>query len=148
MSDRPHIDETLMGMATLMSQRSTCNRAHVGALISIDGRPITTGYNGAPAGMSHCDNTEEHLALEHCLNAVHAEANAIAFAAQNGVQTLGATLYTTLAPCLPCAQLVVNAGIIRVVAFKVHRSDAAGWALLESLEEYGIPMDLEMWEAA
>lgn len=143
---RPSLDRTLMGIAALMSERSTCNRAQVGAVIALNGRPITTGFNGAPAGMPHCSNTPNHLELPHCTNAVHAESNAIAFAAANGVATRGATLYTTLAPCLPCAQLVINAGIIRVVALQPHVSDRAGWNLLQSVEPYGIPMDLEMWE--
>jgi len=67
-----------------------------------------------------------------CKFSVHAEANAIAFAAKHGVATDGATLYTTMAPCLECAKLIVNAGIVRVVAASQYRDDS-GTRLLHSL---------------
>jgi dCMP deaminase len=76
----------------------------------------TLHENGCPAG-------------DPCLVAVHAEANAVAFAARYGMATAGATLVVTMQPCLPCAQLVVNAGIIRVV-FTTGYRDNAGRELL------------------
>src|SRR5688500_12131146 len=56
-----------------------------------------------------------------CSVAVHAEANAVAFAAKHGIATNGASLYTTVAPCLPCAQLVINAGIVSVMYLNGYR---------------------------
>lgn len=138
MSDRPGIDETLMGMAALWAQRGTCSRAAVGVVVALEGRIITTGYNGAPAGMPHCDHDETFV--PPCTNAVHAEANALAFAARNGTATAGATLYTTLTPCVPCAQLIINAGIVRVVAHTPYRI-MDGWNLL-----YDAGIELDLWE--
>jgi dCMP deaminase len=131
-----------MQVAQVFAERSTCSRAHVGVVISRDGRILVTGYNGAPAGMPHCDHTcdcgsASRMDTQHapscpagpCRNAVHAEANAIAYAAKHGVRIDGASLYTTFTPCLPCAQLVVNAGIVEVHAQQRYR-DNAGLLLL------------------
>jgi dCMP deaminase len=123
-----------------MAQRGTCGRAAVGVVITVGGRIITTGYNGAPSGMSHCPDTDEHQTGPSCQHAVHAEANAIAFAARHGTPTDGATLYTTLTPCVPCAQLIINAGIVRVVAHTPYRV-MDGWDLL-----YDAGIELDLWE--
>ena len=134
--------ETLRDIAQLMARRSTCSRAQVGAVIARDGRVISTGYNGAPAGLPHCDHTcycwepgTDHLpdcpAGKPCAISVHAEANAIAFAAREGLATRGATMYTTLSPCVPCAQLIINAGIVTVLYTNLYRN-MAGVVLLES----------------
>lgn len=112
-------DETLMLMAEAVAGRSTCSRLHVGAIIARNHRAVSSGYNGRPAGMPHC----KHLADEAsgCKQAVHAEANAIAWAARYGAATGGAELFTTHQPCLACAQLIVNAGITRVVFAQPYR---------------------------
>lgn len=111
--DRPSRDDVLMGTARQFARRSTCNRLNVGAVIARDGRVLVTGYNGAPAGMPHCDHhTEEG---DGCQIAGHAEENAIAFAAKHGVSIDWAELFTTHAPCFRCARLIINAGIQRVV---------------------------------
>jgi dCMP deaminase len=118
-------------VAHLIALRSTCSRLQVGAVAAHDGRILVTGYNGAPAGMPHCDHScdcgvdpagdvfcEKHLsdcASElPCTVSVHAEANLIAYAARHGVILQGAELYTTHSPCLPCAQLIINAGFVKV----------------------------------
>jgi dCMP deaminase len=124
---RPSIDETLMSTAILMSQHGTCSRARVGAVIALDGRIISTGYNGAPAGMLHCAHADDFI--PPCVDAVHAEVNAIAFAAKHGLATRGATLYTTHSPCNSCAQLIINAGLVRVVAQQLYR-DRRGYDLI------------------
>jgi len=140
---RPTAEEILMNTALLWAERSTCERAHVGAVIAIDGRTISTGYNGAPAGLPHCNHHVYHaaegvghgdldpcplalptcrdVAAATCPRAVHAEANAIAFAARHGVALLGSTIYTTHAPCVPCAQLIINSGIKEVVYLNDYR---------------------------
>lgn len=112
----------LMEMAIIASKRSTCTRKHVGAIIAIEGRPISVGYAGAPSGLPHC---LEHGCLTGpdggCIRTQHAEANAIAFAARKGIATERATLYTTVSPCLACAKLIINAGIEEVWFLELYR---------------------------
>lgn len=108
---RPSRDSILMDMAKLIATRSTCSRLHVGAVIARDGRVLVTGYNGAPAGLPHC----VHETTEPCTVSVHAEVNAIAYAARWGIRIEGADLFTTHSPCIACSQLIVNSGIVRVV---------------------------------
>lgn len=129
--DRPSLDVTMLRIARALAVRSTCSRANVGAVIVREGRIISTGYNGAPSKLPHCDHTDD-LPFNGCRVAVHAEANAIAFAARHGVSTNDAILYTTLTPCLPCAQLIINAGITSVVAGELYR-DLEGWELLSKV---------------
>lgn len=147
MRDRPSRETVLMHMAEVMSERGTCERAQVGVVIARDGRVLATGYNGAPASLPHCDHAHDELApvTDHgstigthytgpgCRVAVHAEANAVAYAARFGVALVGSEMYTTYAPCLACAQIIVNAGIQRVVALKPYR-DRSGWDLLKAAE--------------
>ena len=125
---RPSVDETLLHVAYAWSRRGTCPRAYVGAVLAVDGRTVSSGYNGAPAGMPHCDCAPLVPGLDvddsmgaGCPDAVHAEANAVAFAARNGIATAGSTLYTTLTPCVVCARLLINAGVVRVVAVDRYR---------------------------
>ena len=112
-------DWMLIAIAEVAAGQGTCQRLNVGAVISRNGRPITLGYNGAPSGVDHC----RHLLNETdgCELAVHAEANAVAFAAKEGVRLNGAELHCTHEPCLKCAQLIVNAGIVRVVYVRRYR---------------------------
>jgi dCMP deaminase len=128
MSDRPTRDEMLMDMAQVVAARGTCSRLRVGAIIARDGRALSMGYNGAPAGMKHCNHTMDESGIG-CTRVVHAEANAIVWAARHGVATDGAELFTTHMPCLVCANLIINAGIIRVV-YSVDYRDRAGYHLL------------------
>lgn len=116
----------MMDIAFTVARRGTCSRLQVGAIVSRDGRVISTGYNGKPVGMSHCVHTDD----EPCRLAVHAEANAVAFAARYGVSCAGAELHVTHQPCLNCAMLVINAGIVRVSYLETYR-DPAGLHLLE-----------------
>ena len=113
-------DELLGNIAKLVARRSTCLRSSVGTVLAREGRIISMGYNGAPAGMIHCqpDNCGPD---ESCLRTVHAEANAIAFAAKTGIETDGSTLYTTLSPCNDCAKLLINAGVRRVIYWEQYR---------------------------
>lgn len=116
---RPSWDDYFMDIAELVASRSTCLRRQVGAVIVKDRRIISTGYNGAPRGVSHCLDVgclREQLGVpsgerhELC-RAVHAEQNAIIQAALHGVSTNGATLYCTTQPCVLCAKMLLNAGI-------------------------------------
>lgn len=122
----------LMKTAEAVSELGTCNRLRVGAVITRGGRIISTGYNGAPSGMDHCHHETSD---EPCRISVHAEANAIAFAARlGGVGTNDATLFVTHAPCWECAKLIINSGIHRVVYQHPYRLTEG----LELLENAGI----------
>lgn len=126
-------NDLLMSIANLMSARSTCNRLHVGALIAKDGRIISSGYAGAPSGLPHCDPAVCN-ADNPCDRTVHAEAGAIAFAARKGLAVEGATLYCTHCPCLSCAKLIINAGIVEVYYQTPYRLTEG----LDLLEQAGI----------
>ncbi len=112
---RPSWDEYFMRIAFTVAERSTCNRAHVGAVIVRDRRILTTGYNGAPSGLPHCDDVGHLIIDGHCVRALHAEQNAIIQAALHGVNIAQSTIYVTHQPCLTCAKMIINAGIRRVV---------------------------------
>lgn len=135
-------DSAMLTIAEVYADMSTCARMHVGAIIVRQGRTMGTGYNGAPAGLPHCAHdcdcapagmyhAGDCASLVPCRTSVHAEANAIAFSAHHGVATAGATMYTTLSPCVPCAQLIINAGLVRVVYRDEYR-DPAGIDLLRA----------------
>lgn len=120
---RPGWDEYFLRIAAVVSERSTCLRRQVGALLVRDKRILSTGYNGAPSGLPHCAQVgclREKLAVpsgerhELC-RGLHAEQNAIIQAALHGVSTEKAVLYVTCHPCSVCAKMLVNAGVIRVV---------------------------------
>ena len=131
MEERISRDDLLMRVAHLMSQRSTCNRLHVGAVIAQEGRIVSTGYAGAPSGVHHCDDSN-CTPSDPCNRTVHAEAGAISYAARKGISTEGATLYCTHQPCLKCSQLIINSGIKRVVYDHPYR-DNSGLELLLSV---------------
>lgn len=114
--ERPSRDELCMQIAGLVANRGTCARAQVGAVIARHGRVLVTGYNGPPSGLPHCTapngcSNLDRVAEGGCVRAVHAEANAIAYAARHGISTDGADLYCTHLPCRKCAELIVNAGL-------------------------------------
>lgn len=129
---RPTTLSVLMDTAKLWAKRSTCDRLHVGCVIAKDGRIIATGYNGAPPGVEHCNhdcdcNPHQVMSLpelmhqpdcnsqQPCKIAVHAEANAICFAARHGLSLNGCTVYTTHAPCFNCSLLLMNTGVKAVI---------------------------------
>lgn len=125
---RPSEHQILMGTAESWADRSTCSRLHVGAVLSINGRIIATGYNGAPAGAPHCVHVEDRP----CTDAVHCETNLFGFCAKYGIRTEGAILTVTHQPCLPCAMLTYAAGVIGVV-YKHPYRDTAGLRFLTSV---------------
>lgn len=119
--ERPDLDEYFMEIASVVAKRSTCFRHQVGALFVKNKRILASGYNGAPAGLPHCDEVgcaregvESGTRHELC-RAVHAEQNAIIQAALHGVSIEGATLYCTHQPCILCAKMMINARIKKVV---------------------------------
>lgn len=132
------MDAVLLDVARTMSRRGTCSRLRVGAVLAVNGRICATGFNGSPHGLPHCDHPITELSIDGtpqvlaCTTAVHAEANAVAFAARHGVPIQGSTLYGTHTPCVHCAMLLINAGIVRVVCATRYRSDAGVRVLLEA----------------
>jgi dCMP deaminase len=120
---RPGWDTYFMRIAQVVGERSTCERAHVGCVIVVDKRILTTGYNGSPAGQPHCDDEGHLLVNGHCVRTIHAETNAIIQAALHGVSTKGSTCYVTHYPCLNCTKALVNAGIRRLVYETAYNID-------------------------
>jgi dCMP deaminase len=121
-NSRPSWEEYFFQIAQQVASRSTCVRRKVGAVLVKDKRILSTGYNGAPRGISHCIDVgclREELNIpsgerhELC-RALHAEQNAIAQAALHGVKIEGSTLYCTHQPCALCAKMIINAGITEV----------------------------------
>ncbi len=121
--ERPSWDEYFMTIAQVVASRSNCVKRKVAALITVDRRIISTGYNGTPRGTRNCNEGgcprcnrfgEAGERLDECLCS-HGEENAITQAAYHGVSVRGATLYTTLCPCLICTKMIINAGIGEVV---------------------------------
>lgn len=120
---RPTWDEYFLGIADLVSRRSTCLRRRVGAVLVRDKRILATGYNGAPSKIIHCSETgciREKLKIpsgerhELC-RGLHGEQNAFLQAALYGTSLKGSTLYSTTQPCIICAKMIINAGIKEVV---------------------------------
>ena len=137
---RPSREEVSLRIAEVIASRGTCTRARVGAVITQDGRPISAGYAGAPSGLAHCIDVGCDIGNHNgCTRTVHAEANAISFAARAGASTQGADIYTTLAPCYDCAKLIVNSGIRRVFYRNAYR-DPRGLNLLDTagVETYAL----------
>lgn len=118
-SNRPSWDEYFLNITRQVSERSTCLRRKIGAVLVRDKRILATGYNGAPSGIKHCYEVgclreargiasgERH---ELC-RGLHAEQNAIIQAALYGVAVSGASIYCTHQPCVLCAKMLINAGI-------------------------------------
>jgi dCMP deaminase len=111
-----------MQIAHLVKTRATCPRRQVGAVIVRDRHILSTGYNGAPAGLPHCPQQGPHLdwpdgcmRAGHCIRALHAEQNAILQAAKLGVSLQDSQIYVTCQPCNTCAKMIINAGIRQVV---------------------------------
>ncbi|MGL4368314.1 MAG: deoxycytidylate deaminase [Spirochaetota bacterium] len=119
MADRPSWDDYFMRIAEEVSERSTCIRRKVGAVIVKDKRILATGYNGAPRGVPHCTpetclrnkyNIPSGQRHELC-RGLHGEQNAIIQAACHGVSINGAVIYVTNQPCMICTKMLINCGI-------------------------------------
>lgn len=109
-------DRLYLEVCNLIGMRTKCQRRSVGCVITIDDRIVATGYNGP---IQHeCQGTCD--TSKACTDAVHAEANAIAFAARYGVQLKGSTLYCNWSPCYECAKLIIQAGIKEVIFYKYY----------------------------
>lgn len=146
-------DQRFMQMTYLVAQWSSCYKPNrqVGAIITRDKRILTTGYNGAGAGIRSCKDRGECLreqlgipsgTRQEVCYAVHAEQNAIIQAAKQGISVQGATLYCTHQPCSICAKMIINSGIRRVVFdqgypddFSMRMFDEAGLTIEKYSED-------------
>jgi len=144
----PSFDEIYMNLASNLALRSHCVKKQVGAVLTRDTRIISLGYNGPPAGTHNCDEEwpETGCARDRkgsCYLALHAEANAILYAAKNKTDLEGSTLYVTLSPCLPCARIIFSVGIKKVfyrdsyAAYKGIESDEG----VEFLRKFGVKVE-------
>lgn len=139
-SGRPSWDEYFMEIAKIVASRSTCLRRQVGAIAVRDRRILATGYNGAPTGLAHCGEVgclraqrdvpsgERH---ELC-RGLHAEQNVIVQAALHGISIRGATIYCTNQPCVLCAKMLVNAGVVEIVYAGDYPDELASSILTEA----------------
>jgi dCMP deaminase len=121
---RPSWDVYFLDLAARAAMRSTCPRASVGCILTIDRRIVVSGFNGAISGDDHCADVGCDMVGGHCLRTVHAEINAIADAARRGVAVAGATAYVTHAPCIHCAKALLSAGVQRIVYVRSYDDGA------------------------
>lgn len=122
---KPGFEDIYMGLAENLAKRSHCVKAQVGAVLTKDTRIISLGYNGPPAGTHNCDEEWPGEGCPRdskgsCSLALHAEQNAILYAAKNNVSIEGSTLYVTLSPCISCARVIFTTGIKKVYYVKSY----------------------------
>lgn len=141
---RPTWDEYFLEIANVAKKRSTCLRRQVGAVIVKEKRILSTGYNGVPTGIRHCQEVgclrdklnipsgERH---ELCRGS-HAEQNAIVNAANFGIGLKGSTLYVNTQPCILCTKMIINAGIVKIVYEEGYPDELS----LSMIEESGIEL--------
>ncbi len=142
---RPSWDKYFMDLLELIKTRSTCMRRQVAAIIVRDKQIISTGYNGAPRGVFHCDQVgclrekmhvpsgERH---ELC-RGIHAEQNAIIQASIHGVSIENSEIYITDSPCILCSKMLINAGIKRIV----YKGEYPDKLALDLLNEAGVEVE-------
>jgi dCMP deaminase len=143
---RPSWHEYFMQITALVSTRATCLRRKVGAVIVRDKRILTTGYNGPPDGITHCEDRggclREELGIPsgqrmELSRAIHAEQNAIIQAAKIGISIQDSTLYVTTHPCFTCAKMLINAGVKEIIYKEGYPDEFAK----EILEEAGVEVN-------
>lgn len=127
---------------TTFKKRSTCARLQVAALLVREGRIVSTGWNGVPAGKKHCNEifkTEdiyhnEEIKHEHHkfaeINELHAEVNVLGYSARYGIQTKGCDMIISLSPCVNCAKLIIASGIREVYFTDLYDRNIDGLQVL------------------
>ena len=153
---RPDSDEYFLKIASVVAERATCRRHHIGAVAVKNKHILATGYNGAPAGFKDCLELgclRDEMKIPSAQNpeicrAIHAEQNVIIQAALHGVSLEGSTIYATHMPCRQCAKMLVNARIKRYVSFgKYDDSPASAFinlnAFLDLFQEAGIEAEMQ-----
>lgn len=125
------LDRRYLQMARIWAENSYCMRRQVGALLVKGKMIISDGYNGTPAGFPNVCEDENNVTLPYVL---HAEANAISKVARSNNSSEGSTLYVTAGPCLECAKLIIQAGVVRVVYSDSYHTESG----IELLRQAGI----------
>ncbi len=141
-STRPDIDEYFLKIASVVAERATCQRHHIGAVAVKDKHILSTGYNGAPSGFKDClelgclrNELKIPSGTRHEIcRGIHAEQNVIIQATLHGVSLEGSTIYCTHTPCVLCSKMLVNARIKRFVSFGNYDDSS----FLELFREAGI----------
>lgn len=110
-----------MANAELISKRSTCNRAYVGAVLVKNKRIIATGYNGGVSDTDNCDEAGHQMEDGHCIRTVHAEMNALIQCAKEGISTNNTEIYVTHFPCINCTKALLQAGISKITYKTAYR---------------------------
>jgi dCMP deaminase len=144
---RPDADEYFLKIASVVAERSTCRRHHVGAVAAKDKHILATGYNGAPAGFKDCLELgclRDELGIasgtrQEICRGIHAEQNVIIQATLHGVSLEGSTIYCTHTPCVLCAKILVNAKIKRYVSFGRYDDNS----FIDLFREAGIKLDIK-----
>ncbi len=143
---RPDTDEYFLKIASVVAERSTCRRHHIGAVAVRNKHILATGYNGAPSGARDClelgclrDEMKIPSGTRHEIcRGIHAEQNVIIQAGLHGVSLEGSTVYCTHTPCVLCAKMLVNAKIERFVSFGSYNDDT----FVSLFREAGIKVDI------
>lgn len=148
---RANWDEIYLFKAFCMATMSHCRGKKVAAIIVKNGREITTGINGTPEGCKNCDeifptkNSAEYDRDKHhafqLMHEIHAEINAISFAAKTGISTDGATLYCTAEPCNDCLKAIIAAGIKRIVYAEKYSYAKRDEMMKENLKALNIKLE-------
>ena len=144
---RPDIDEYFLKVASVVAERSTCRRHHVGAVAVKDKHILATGYNGAAAGLKDClelgclrdERGIESGTRQEVCRGIHAEQNVIIQASLHGVSLGHSTIYCTHTPCILCAKMLVNAKIQRFATFGNYADNS----FIDLFHEAGIEFDLQ-----
>ena len=152
-------DKPMIETAIIWANMSSCKRKKVGCVIAKDGRIVSNGYNGTIAGT--CNNCEDEVLYcpvcktsglnpmykvgdIHCIGGsiitmlvtneftLHAEQNAITYAAKLGISLIDTTIYVTASPCKTCAKLIAQSGIKRVVYLEMYK-DGSGVDFLNKI---------------
>ena len=142
MNKKQHdLDSRYMRMARIWAENSYCERRKVGALIVKENMIISDGFNGTPAGFENVCEDEDGLTKPYVL---HAEANAITKIARSNNNSNGATMYVTTSPCIECAKLIIQSGIVRVVYSQKYRlTDGIDLLNRAGIETVYMPFDEE-----
>jgi len=144
---RPDSDGYFLKVASVVAERSTCRRHHIGAVAVKDKHILATGYNGAPSGLQDClelgclrdeQGIPSGERQEIC-RGIHAEQNVIIQASLHGISLEGSTIYATHTPCVLCAKMLVNAKIGRYVSFGKYNDSA----FINLFKEAGIEVDIK-----
>ncbi len=144
---RPDSDEYFLKIASVIAERSTCHRHHVGAVAVRNKHILATGYNGAPSGLKDClelgclrdERGIPSGERQEICRGIHAEQNVIIQASLHGVSLEGSTIYATHTPCVLCAKMLVNAKIKRYISFGRYNDDA----FISLFKEAGIELDIK-----